>query len=386
MPPARRAPLPLTAADARRLWLHAQRLDTPAPFGDGAGAVRAAVEHLGYVQIDTINVIERAHHHILWSRIPGYRRTDLQVALSGDKSVFEYWTHALAYVPTRDYRFYLPSMKRQRAAPERWFGTVTPAELRRVLARVRRDGPLSIRDIEDDVPVDKDHPWASRKPSKRALEFGFFTGALTVSARSGMLKTYDLSDRHFGFVPRPRPASARQVLDYLLDRSLRAQGAVCLDSICYLDAARKPAMAELIAARVRRKRLVPAEIAIDGAPPHWITPEQAGTPPVAPEAAGVHILSPFDPLVIQRKRLSLLFGYDHLFEAYVPKPRRRLGYFALPVLVGDRIAAAIDLKADRRNRKLIIQQWTWTDGAPAAGEREAIDAALHRFEAFQFRD
>jgi uncharacterized protein YcaQ len=129
---------------------------------------------------------------------------------------------------------------------------------------------------------------------------------------------------------------------------------------------------------------VPAEIAIDGAPPHWITPEHASNPPIAPEAAGVHILSPFDPLVIQRKRLSLLFGYDHLFEAYVPKPRRRLGYFALPVLVGDRIAAAIDLKADRRNRKLIIQQWTWTDGAPAAGERDAIDAALHRFEAFQF--
>ena len=127
------------------------------------------------------------------------------MALSGDKSVFEYWTHALAYVPTRDYRFYLPSMKRQRAAPERWFGTVTPAELRRVLARVRRDGPLSIRDIDDDVPVDKDHPWASRKPSKRALEFGFFTGALTVSARSGMLKTYELSDRHFGFAAAPAP-------------------------------------------------------------------------------------------------------------------------------------------------------------------------------------
>jgi uncharacterized protein YcaQ len=145
-------------------------------------------------------------------------------------------------------------------------------------------------------------------------------------------------------------------------------------------------MAELIAARVRRKSLVPVEIGIDGAPPHWITPEHASTPPIAPEAAGVHILSPFDPLVIQRKRLSLLFGYDHLFEAYVPKTRRRLGYFALPVLVGDRVAAAIDLKADRRNRKLLIQNWTWTEATPSAGDKTAIEEALHRFELFQFGD
>ncbi len=383
MPPARRAPLPLAAADARRLWLHAQRLDRPAPFGDGPAAVRAAVEHLGYVQIDTIHVIERAHHHILWSRIPDYRRADLHRALSHDRSVFEYWTHALAYVPTRDYRYFLADMKRQRATPERWFGTVAPADLRRVLARVRRDGPLSIRDIDDDVPVDKDHPWASRKPSKRALEFGFYSGALTVSGRSGMLKTYDLTGRHFGWTTPPRPASEPQVLDYLLDRALRAQGAVCLDSICYLNAARKPAMAALIAARVRRKRLVPAVISEDGAPPHWITPESAATLPDLPAPSAVHILSPFDPLIIQRKRLSLLFGYDHLFEAYVPKARRRLGYFALPVLVGDRIAAAIDIKTDRANRKLLIRQWTWTDGVPAEGDKAAIDAALHRFEAFQ---
>ncbi len=106
--------MPLSRADARALWIRAQRLDTPAPFGVGPGAVRAAVEHLGYVQIDTIHVIERAHHHTLWSRISGYARADLDQALSVEKSVFEGWAHALAYIPTRDYRFFIPAMRARR--------------------------------------------------------------------------------------------------------------------------------------------------------------------------------------------------------------------------------------------------------------------------------
>src|SRR6187402_1916340 len=112
MPRSSNKPHLLTKAQARRIWLHAQRLDISAPFGDGPQATRAAVEHLGYVQIDTINVIERSHHHILWSRIPSYRRDDLHRAQSIDKSVFEYWTHALSYVATSDLRFFLAEMKR----------------------------------------------------------------------------------------------------------------------------------------------------------------------------------------------------------------------------------------------------------------------------------
>jgi uncharacterized protein YcaQ len=100
-------PHPLTKAEARLVWLRSQRLDTPDPFGDGPQAVAAAVEHLGYVQIDTINVIERCHHHILFSRIPGYKRADLRQAQSLDKSVFEYWTHALSYVPSKDFRYFM---------------------------------------------------------------------------------------------------------------------------------------------------------------------------------------------------------------------------------------------------------------------------------------
>ncbi len=113
----------LSNRQARRIWLAAQRLDSAAPFGDGPEATRAAIEHLGYVQIDTINVIERCHHHILFTRIPAYERDHLRRAQTVDKTVFEYWTHALAYVPTRDLRFFLAAMKRHRDNPGGWFGT-----------------------------------------------------------------------------------------------------------------------------------------------------------------------------------------------------------------------------------------------------------------------
>src|SRR5271155_541829 len=375
-------PAKLTVSQARTAWLRAQRLDSPAPFGEGAEATRAAVEHLGYLQIDTINVIERCHHHILWTRIPDYRRAHLHQAQTVDKSVFEYWTHALSYVPTRDIAFFLPAMKRHRQSPRTWFGSVTKEEMQKVIRLIRRDGALSIRDIDDDVLVEKDHAWASRKPSKRALQHAFFNGVLTVSERSGMLKTYELMDRHFGWEQPPKPASERQILDYMLDRALRSQGIVSLDSICHLDAARKAPIRRLIEARMRRGDLVAVSIEGHAKAEHWAEPQTVDAGPDSPEPL-VQLLSPFDPLIIQRKRLKLFFDYDHRFEAYVPRDKRVFGYFALPVLVGDQIVAAIDLKTDRERRALLIQRWTWTGAGSAASHKAVIEEALHRFEQFQ---
>jgi uncharacterized protein len=379
---------PLTRTEARRIWLRAQRLDTTTPFGDGPEATRAAVEHLGYVQIDTINVIERCHHHILWSRIPSYKRADLRQAQSVDKSVFEYWTHALSYVPTRDLSYFIPAMKQHRRDPGKWFSSVSKADLRKVLTLIRKGGALSIRDIDDDVLVEKQHPWASRKPSKRALELAFYTGVLAISERNGMLKSYDLMQRHFGWDKPPKPASAKDVAAYLLDRGLRTQGLVSLDSICHLDAPSKAAVRQHIEARLRRSELVP--LALDGAGKHehWARPE-ALDPANRHETDLVHILSPFDPLIIQRKRTHLVFDYDHRFEVYVPKEKRLFGYFALPVLVGDDIVAAIDLKTDRSKRQLLVQKWNWVGPARRKGIkglRSRIEDELHRFERFQLAE
>jgi uncharacterized protein YcaQ len=379
---------PLTKTQARQIWLRAQRLDTSAPFGEGPQATAAAVEHLGYVQIDTINVIERSHHHILWTRIPNYRRADLRQAQSVDRSVFEYWTHALSYVPAKDLRFFLPAMKRHKREGHKWLSSVKSADLRKVLRLIRRDGALTIRDIDDDVLVDKEHLWASRKPSKRALQLAFYTGVLTISERNGMLKTYDLMTRHFGWDRPPKPASAGETTAYLLDRALRAQGVVSLDSVCHLDAPSKPSIRRLIQTRVRRNELVPVALEGAGKQEHWARPETLAT---ADSSAFelVHILSPFDPLIIQRKRTELFFGYGHRFEAYVPREKRVFGYFALPVLVGENIVAAIDLKTDRKTRKLLMQKWSWVDAAPRGARKDLkrrIEEELHRFERFQLAE
>jgi uncharacterized protein YcaQ len=374
-------PVPLGKAKARRIWLNAQRLDHAAPFGSGAAATPAAVAHLGYVQIDTINVVERCHHQILYTRIPDYRREHLAQAQSVDKTMFEYWTHALAYVPTADFRYFTRAMKSEDGGRSLTFSLVKPRDLRKVLGRIRRNGPLTIRDIDDDVLVEKSHEWASRKPSKRALQLAFFRGILTVSQREGMLKTYELTTRHFGWERLPKAASESERMGYLTDRALRAQGVVSLDSICHLDAPLKAAIAKLIGARVRRKELVP--VTLEGAKhEHWVTPEMLETP-LQPVPDIVHILNPFDPLVIQRKRLAAIFGYEHRFEAYVPKEKRVFGYFAQPALVGDEIVAVLDLKTDRQRGKLLIQKWTWLRKDGRKELRQKIEGELDRFERFQ---
>jgi uncharacterized protein len=371
----------LTSVQGRRIWLHAQRLDTTEPFGSGPQATPAAVAHLGYLQIDTIYVIERSHHHILYTRIPTYRREHLHQAQSIDKSVFEYWTHALSYVPTENLRFFVRSMRGDWERRVYWLGEVSSSDLRRVLSRIRRDGALTIRDI-DDEPVEKEYAWASRKPSKRVLEVAFHKGLVTISQRVGMLKTYELMTRHFGWDRLPRAATETETLNYLLDRALQSQGIVSLESVCHLDAARKPAMRRLAESRVRRKELIPVQLEGAGQSLHWARPDTLDAIP-DPAEEPVHILSPFDPLIIQRKRLRLFFDYEYRFEAYVPKHKRVFGYFVCPVLVGDRIVAALDLKTDRSQQKLLVQRWHWIGRGASRAYKQQVEGALHRFEQFQ---
>ena len=372
----------ISQARARGTWLRAQRLDTAAAFGSGPAAAQAAIEHLGYVQIDTIHVIERSHHHILYTRIPSYQRRDLHYLQSEAKSVFEYWTHALSYLPLRDYRFFRRDMVELRVEPGRWYTSVKKAELAKVLRLIREQGPISIRDITDDVLVDKLHPWASRKPSKRALELAFYSGRLAVSRRVGMLKTYELTKRHFAWETLPKAATEQEIADYLLERALRSQAVVTVDSICFGAVRHKLRVRKLIEARVRRRELLAIEI--DGAErlQCWARPEVLELP--RPAAAGLtHILSPFDPLVILRKRLQLFFGYEHRFEAYVPKAKRVFGYFGLPVLMDDQVVAVLDLKTDREQRRLLVQKWTWLGRARSRERKARIESELHRFECFQ---
>ena len=379
----RTSPTKISRSLARAIWLRAQRLDTDAPFGSGPGATPRAVRHLGYLQIDTIHVIERCHHHVLYTRIPDYRREHLDRAQAVDRSVFEYWTHALAYLPVDDFRYYVRDMRRgARTQGGRWFASVTPSDLRRVLARIRRNGALTIRDIDDDVLVEKAHLWGSRKPSKHALQLAFFKGLVTISRRQGMLKSYELTTRHFGWERLPPMATERESLRYTLDRELRSQVLVSLVSDCYGGFASRPTIRRLIDLKTRRGELLPVDFEGAAGCQHWARAETLDLELEA-DPTRVHILSPFDPLVLQRKRLQLFFDYEHRFEAYLPAHRRVLGYFACPVLAGDRIVAALDMKTDREKRQLRVQKWTWMVKRPPRALRAAVEAALHSFERFQ---
>jgi hypothetical protein len=259
---------------------------------------------------------------------------------------------------------------------------VQPAELRSMVARIRRSGALTIRDLDDEVLLDKTHPWMSRKPSKRVLQLAFTKGLLTISEREGMVKTYEVTTRHFGWKRLPPAATVNEMGKYLLDRALRSQGLVSIESACYMDAPSKSLVRRLVEARVRRGELVPVELHGAGKAQHWARPEVLEERLEAAEEL-VHILSPFDPLVIQRKRLQLLFDYQHRFEAYVPREKRVFGYFACPVLVGPEIVAAIDLKTDRERGKLLLQRWTWVGKGSARAHKRAIEAQLQAFERFQ---
>ncbi|MGZ5279620.1 MAG: winged helix-turn-helix domain-containing protein [Pseudobdellovibrionaceae bacterium] len=374
----------ISKAQAKAIWLEAQGLNAESFFGQGAKATPAAVEHLGYVQIDTISVIERCHHHILFSRIPTYQKKHLTQAQSQDKSVFEYWAHALAYIPSKDFHFFIPDMKLTESSASNWFGRVKAEEVKKVLTLIKKQGAISIRDIQDDVLVEKNHPWGSRKPSKRALQFGFYSGRLVISERIGMLKKYELTERHFGWSKRPKAASEKEVMNYLFERALRSQGIVSVDSICYLANKKKPAMRALLEKKVKKGELILTQIGDVKNSPHFVTPK-AFDQKIKIDSERVHILSPFDPLVIQRKRLGLFFDYEHRFEAYIPKEKRIFGYFALPVVIGDQVVALIDLKTDRDQKKLLVQQFTWLGKHKSKLNNLLIETELHRFEKFQLQ-
>jgi len=157
---------------------------------------------------------------------------------------------------------------------------------------------------------------------------------------------------------------------------------VSLDSACFLDARRKPAIRRLVEGRVKRGELVAVDLEGAEKAQHWARP-QTLEQTLEPAHDRAHVLSPFDPLIAQRKRLRLFFDYEHRFEAYVPKDKRVLGYFVCPVLAGDEIVAALDLKTDRERQKLLIQKWTWVGRGKPRTHKKRIEEALHRFERFQ---
>lgn len=368
---------------AKNIWIRSQALDQKSPFGKGLKAVSKAISHLGYVQIDAINVIERAHHHILYNRIPDYESNFLHLAQSQEKIIFEYWTHALSYLPLDAYKYFMAKMNEYDNSREGWFGTVTDDEYKKVKTLLKNTGAISIRDIKDDLLIEKTHAWGSSKPSKKALELGFLKGDFVIAERDGILKKYDLTGRHFDWKTKPKMATEAEYCNYLLERSLKAQGIINIDSVCYLEPKMKQAIGRLIERKVKSKELL--EIKIENIEKESLYAQPETLDQKNSRSDRTHILSPFDPLIIQRKRLKNIFDYGHLFEAYIPKEKRRFGYFSLPVLHQNNIIALLDLKTDRIKNKLLIQNWVWLNESKSSSNKQTIENELDKFEKFQLK-
>lgn len=351
----------LSLEQAQMLALQSQGLLDPfqAPLGNSKKATLAVIERLGYVQIDTLSVVARAHHHTLWTRLPDYNEKFLNELLEKDKAIFEYWSHAASYLPMSDYRFSLPRKKDYADGKSHWFGQDKKMN-KYVLDRIKAEGSLQSKDFE----YKKEGPgnWYEWKPAKRALEQLFMEGRLMVAKRKGFQKVYDLTERVLPANIDISFPSEKEYAQYLIKRAVLAHGVVSENEIAYLRLGMKAKVNKALKQMLKEGEL--NEVKIEGMEKSsFIKPEPKQNKVVQGISQvenlkfkhNIHFLSPFDNAVIQRKRLQDLFSYEYMIECYLPETKRKYGYFSLPVLYGNKFVARFDPKADRASKTFHIK-------------------------------
>jgi hypothetical protein len=367
---------PLDLEFARRLTLHQQGLLRQAPrWGRVANGALCAVQALGYLQLDAIAVVQRAHHHTLFSRVPGYEPAQLYRLLERQK-LFEYWHHAVAFMPMAHYRYYRHRMERVRANTRHWF-RVDEAVKCHVLDRLRAEGPLYARDYVSHGHVSKGM-WDS-KPAKKALHELFMAGEVMVRARHNFQRQYDLSER---VLPADIDLSAPTPLElgcFAVRRALNAYGLVRKQEMHYLQSDLNAAVAQALPVMVEAGEICEVTLAQLPKQRYYSTPAllEQNLRRVEPR---LHILSPFDNAVIQRKRLNDLFGFDYQIEIYLPPAKRHFGYFALPLLYGTRFIGRMDPKAERDTATLRVRNLVLEDGVQ--GDAQLADKLAERLREF----
>jgi uncharacterized protein YcaQ len=349
----------LSLAAVRRIALHCQGLDGSWSLtGDREGAA-AVIERLGYVQIDTIHVIRRAHHHILWTRYPDYHPEMLHGLLAEDRRVFEWWTHAASYIPMSDFRFYAPRMGERALSPgQKAWRDENRAVLDAVVLRIREEGALGTSDFDAPEGHEGSSWWSGWKPAKRALEVLFNMGVVTVSERRKFQRIYDLRDRVIPEgIDHPEPDAAA-VQDFVIRRSLGSLGALPESQIRWWRGIR--ATERSLQRGVASGTVTPVDVeGMNGEPWYAWTAALNAADRGGSGPPRLRILSPFDNLIIHRAWMEQVLGYRYRVECYVPREKRRYGYFALPILYGDRFIGRVDTKADRKPRTLIVRQLTF---------------------------
>jgi uncharacterized protein len=384
-------PALISALDARRLFLGAQGLlDDPGRPATRL-ELRRSITRLGFVQLDSINVLERAHHLTLWTRLHGYRHAHLRRLLEHDRSLFEHWTHDASVVPIRWYSHWKHRFVRDRArmlASTWWRGRAgadVDSLLAHVLERIDREGPLRSADFAHEQASGG---WWEWKPQKAALEFLWRTGELAVTRREHFHKVYDLSARvlpEAHVVPASSPAahlawacaSAARRLLVFTPRELAAfwHAIGVAEARGWCDAATK------------RGELVPVLVgSADGsrpAPAFAVSDWKQRLAALTDPPPGMRLLCPFDPVLRDRQRALRLFGFDYRFEAFVPEEQRKYGYFVLPILEGDRLVGRLDPKLHRARSLLEIKGIWWEPGvAPTRQRKRQAEAAVDALAGF----
>ena len=341
--------LELTQKQASKLALVSQGLHKSNAFGQGVKGVNDAVKHLSYIQIDSISVIQRAHHHCLWSRVKNYQ-PDFIAQLVEQKQIFEYWSHAAAYLPMQDYRFSLPK-KQAIAAGERHWRDKDPIAEKRVLQRIQQEGPLRAKDFERDN-TKKGTGWWDWEPDKVALEQLFIEGELMVVERRGFQKVYDLTERVLPTGIDTTTPSANEFERHLIRGYIRANGFANTQQISYLRKGLKGHIKQTCQEMLENRELQQVTV---NEQVYYALPNITYLLKQTVNRNQVNILSPFDNVVIQRKRLSEIFGFEYQIECYVPPTKRQYGYFSLPLLWGAEFVGRMDAKIDRKTHIFHIQ-------------------------------
>ena len=381
--------LPATAA--QRLFLGAQGLLDDPTRRATATSVQALVERLGFVQMDTINVLARAHDLTLFSRLDGYQPDQLKKLLEAKQSLFEGFTHDASAIPTAFFHHWKPRFERdrERIHAHAWWqyhfrGTDGAQVVRDVKARIEAEGPLKSADFEH---PEKRGPWWGWKPQKAALDFLWRAGEVMVPRREGFQKVYDLTERvlpdHHA-LPCPAPG---EHLDWACSTAAERLWVFTPKELAdFWASVEAPEAKAWCLAAMKAGRLV--AVGVEGADgevrPAFALADWERRLARLPEPPDrTRLLCPFDPILRDRGRALRRFGFDYRFEAFVPEPKRQYGYFVLPILEGDRLVGRLDLKLHRDRRLLAVKGLWWEAGVKATKARlRGLDAALASMAAF----
>ncbi|MBI6118361.1 winged helix-turn-helix domain-containing protein [Salegentibacter maritimus] len=336
----------LTLSQLRFLTLESQGLTKSTPFGKGKEAVLKAIEQLGYLQIDTLSIIERAHHHTLWTRIPDYR-TEYLDELVEERKVFEYWFHAASYLPIKYFRFALPQMLEVKQNEKHHYNADKKV-MKYVLDTIRTEGPKKARDFQNEAK--KAGSWWNWKPTKIALERLFLQGDLMISSRNGMQKTYDLTENVLPKSINTTLPTNHEFAEYLVKTYLRAYGFTTIKQITHLKAGKeiRKNVDDVLASMLEEGTI--EQVNIENFPSVFVNKISLEKSFKKPNL-NIHILSPFDNSIIHRDRVKQFFDFDYKIECYTPKEKRQYGYFCLPILFGDIFIGRVDCKAHRKEKQ-----------------------------------